>query len=51
MLVDSTHFPRLAAVGAEAAALEDGDDFFEEEFAYGLELLLDGIAALIARSR
>jgi hypothetical protein len=51
MLVDPARFPRLAAVGAEAAALEEGDDFFEEEFAYGLELLLDGIAALIARSR
>lgn len=50
MLVDPGRFPRLAAVGAETA-LEDGEDFFEEEFAYGLELLLDGIGALIARSR
>jgi AcrR family transcriptional regulator len=50
MLVDPGRFPRLAAVGAETA-LEDGEDFFEEEFAYGLELLLDGIAAIIARSR
>lgn len=50
MLVDPGRFPRLAAVGAEAAP-EEGEDFFEEEFAYGLELLLDGIAALIDRMR
>ncbi|EWT03628.1 TetR family transcriptional regulator [Intrasporangium oryzae NRRL B-24470] len=47
-LVEADRFPHLASAGPEAL---DGDEaaFFEEEFAYGLGLLLDGIAALIAR--
>ena len=49
-LIDPARFPRLAAAGPEALG-DDDDDFFAEEFDYGLGLLLDGIEALIARSR
>jgi AcrR family transcriptional regulator len=48
-LIDPATFPRLVAAGPEA--LEDDDDFFDDEFDKGLGLLLDGIEALIARSR
>ncbi|MDN5796289.1 MAG: TetR/AcrR family transcriptional regulator [Intrasporangium sp.] len=47
-VVDKERFPHLLTAGAES--LDDADeDFFEEEFERGLGLLLDGIAALIAR--
>ena len=48
-LIDPASFPRLAAAGPEALG-DDDEDFFDEEFAYGLGLLLDGIEALVARS-
>jgi AcrR family transcriptional regulator len=48
-LIDPERFPRLAAAGPEALG-DDDEDFFDEEFDYGLGLLLDGIEALIARS-
>jgi AcrR family transcriptional regulator len=48
-LIDPRAFPRLAAAGPEALG-DDDDDFFDEEFAYGLGLLLDGIEALVART-
>ena len=46
-LIDPATFPHLAAAGPEA--LDDEEDFFDEEFDNGLGLLLDGIEALIAR--
>lgn len=47
-LVSPELFPRLTAAAPEA--LEDDDvDFFDEEFDFGLGLLLDGIEALVAR--
>ena len=49
-LIDSKTFPHLASAGPEALG-DDDEDFFDEEFDYGLGLLLDGIEALIARSR
>jgi len=49
-LIDPEAFPRLAAAGPEALG-DDDDAFFDEEFAYGLGLLLDGLEALVARSR
>jgi AcrR family transcriptional regulator len=49
MLIDPARFPRLATAGPEA--LDDDEDFFAEEFDRGLGLLLDGLEALIARSR
>ncbi len=42
--------PHLAGAGPEALD-DDDEDFFEEEFDRGLSLFLDGIEALIARSR
>ena len=50
MLVDAERFPRLVSAGPEALDDDEGD-FFDEEFEHGLTLLLDGIEALIARSR
>ena len=50
MLIDPVRFPRLAAAGPEALD-DDDEDFLAEEFARGLALLLDGLEALIARSR
>ena len=47
-LIDPATFPHLATAGPEA--LDDDEDFFAEEFDYGLTLLLDGIEALIARA-
>jgi AcrR family transcriptional regulator len=50
LLIDPSRFPRLATAGPEA--LDDDDEsFFAEEFDRGLGLLLDGIDALVARSR
>jgi hypothetical protein len=46
-LVDAERFPRLTAAAPET--LDDDGDFFDEEFDFGLRLLLDGIEALIAR--
>ena len=48
-LIDPARFPHLASAGPEALD-DDDEDFFAEEFAHGLGLLLDGIEALIARS-
>jgi AcrR family transcriptional regulator len=48
-IVDPERFPRLTAAAPEALE-DDGNDFFDEEFDFGLGLLLDGIEALIARS-
>jgi hypothetical protein len=48
-LTAQEEFPNLAAAAPEALQDED-DDFFAEEFDYGLGLLLDGIEALIART-
>lgn len=47
-LIDPAAFPNLAAAGP-AALDDDTDDFYREEFERGLQLLLDGTAALIAR--
>ena len=47
-LVDPVHFPHIASAGP--ALMDDGEDFFEEEFARGLGMLLDGLEALIART-
>jgi AcrR family transcriptional regulator len=49
-LIDPSSFPHLAAAGPEALE-DDDDDFFADEFDRGLALLLDGLEALIARSR
>lgn len=46
-LVDADRFPHLAAASRDAFG-EDSEDFFVQEFAYGLELLLDGIAVRVA---
>jgi AcrR family transcriptional regulator len=48
-LIDPASFPHLATAGPEALD-DDDEDFFAEEFAHGLSLLLDGIEALVARS-
>lgn len=49
-LIDPEHFPNLS--GAAPEALDDEDeDFYAEEFDRGLRLFLDGIDAMIARSR
>lgn len=48
-LIDPSRFPRLAAAGPEALD-DDDDDFFEDEFDRGLDLFLDGLEALIART-
>lgn len=49
-LIDPERFPNLA--GAAPEALDDDDeDFYAEEFDRGLSLFLDGIDAMIARSR
>jgi len=50
MLVDPERFPLLIAAGPGALD-DDEEDFFDEEFDHGLTLLLDGIEALITRSR
>ena len=50
MLIDPARFPRLATAGPEALD-DDDEDFFAEEFDRGLGLLLDGLEALIVRSR
>lgn len=47
-LIDPEAFPNLAAAGP-AALDDDTDDFYREEFERGLQLLLDGTAALISR--
>jgi len=48
-LIDPVRYPSLTAA---APALEDDDeDFFEGELAFGLRLVLDGVAALIGRNR
>jgi hypothetical protein len=49
-LIDPLRFPHLAAAAPEAFG-DDDEDFYAEEFDRGLGLLLDGIEALIARSR
>ncbi|MEO9152938.1 MAG: TetR/AcrR family transcriptional regulator [Lapillicoccus sp.] len=47
-LLDTEHFPSLLAV---APALQDDDaDFYGAELAFGLRIVLDGVAALVARS-
>lgn len=46
-LVDAARFPHLAAASATAFA-DDGEDFYEQEFASGLDLFLDGLAVRIA---
>lgn len=49
-LIDPVRFPHL--VRAAPAELDDDDAlFFDEEFDRGIALILDGIAAMIARSR
>jgi AcrR family transcriptional regulator len=49
-LIDPERFPNLS--GAAPEALDDDDeDFYAEEFDRGLRLFLDGIDAMIARSR
>ena len=48
-LVDPERFPRLTAAAPEALQ-DDGNHFFDEEFEFGLCLLLDGMEALIGRS-
>jgi AcrR family transcriptional regulator len=49
-LIDASRFPHLTTAGTDSLG-DDDEDFFEEEFERGLGLLLDGIAALIARHR
>lgn len=46
LLVDPARLPHLAR---EQRLVTDDAPFFEEEFAFGLALLLDGLAALIER--
>lgn len=50
MLIEPTRFPHLAKAAPEGLD-DDEDEFFSEEFDRGLRLFLDGIEALIARSR
>ncbi len=48
-VVDPRRFPLTARVGQAATAARQGEFWGEEAFRFGLERLLDGIEALIAR--
>lgn len=47
-LLDAERFPALLA--AAPALQDDDEDFYEAELEFGLRIVLDGIAALVARS-
>jgi AcrR family transcriptional regulator len=49
-LIDPARFPATQAAIAAGAFSDEDDDDFEQEFAFGLERLLDGVEALV-RSR
>jgi AcrR family transcriptional regulator len=49
-LADPDEFPRVHAA-LQSGALEDDNDFSADEFAFGLETVLDGISALVDRHR
>jgi AcrR family transcriptional regulator len=46
---DERRFPELRAIVEEKIFTEPGDDVPEDEFAFGLECLLDGLEALVRR--
>jgi AcrR family transcriptional regulator len=48
-LIDKETFPEVSAA-LLSGSLSDGGDFGAEEFAFGLGTVLDGIAALVART-
>jgi AcrR family transcriptional regulator len=48
-LVDEEGYPRLHRLAAAATASEPGPDDEQQEFLFGLERILDGVAALIER--
>lgn len=47
-LLDAEHFPSLLA--AAPALQDDDEDFYEAELSFGLRIVLDGLAALVART-
>lgn len=47
-LIDAARFPALTAAISEMSA---DDDFFTEQFEFGLAVLLDGLEAMIERTR
>lgn len=49
-LVDAESYPAICAAVARGS-LEDEGDFAEQEFLFGLNTVLDGIAALVGRKR
>ena len=49
-LIDPLRFPEVHAV-IGSGTLDDEDDEFDNEFAFGLERLLDGVGALVASRR
>ncbi|GAC49629.1 TetR/AcrR family transcriptional regulator [Gordonia aichiensis] len=46
-LVDNERFPALTAAVSE---MSDDDDFFTDQFEFGLTVLLDGLEAMISRT-
>ena len=49
-LIDPDQFPRMTAA-VLSGALDDESDLSTDEFEFGLETVLDGIAARVARRR
>lgn len=50
-LVDADRFPALTAAVSEMSKMSEDDDFFTEQFEFGLAVLLDGLEAMIERTR
>jgi AcrR family transcriptional regulator len=49
MLLDPERFPALLAASPAIIGEDDEEDFFRDEMRFGLDLILDGIAALTER--
>jgi hypothetical protein len=49
-LISAERFPDAAALFASATFEDTGTDTAQEDFDFGLELILDGVATLVAAS-
>ena len=49
LLIDPKRLPHLASAAPEVLAADDGSDFFEEEWRFGIDLLIGGIERLVER--